>query len=59
MAPADGRHVDDPPAAQVRLSAEVATVGRQNSEVEKVALRLSIELGVSSLSRSLAHESIE
>jgi len=51
--------VDDPPAGQVRLSAEVATLGRQNNEVESIALRLSIEPGVSSLSWSLAHESIE
>jgi putative Mg2+ transporter-C (MgtC) family protein len=51
--------VDDPGTGQVRLSAEISTLGRQNSEVEMIALRLSIEPGVSSLSWSLAHESIE
>jgi putative Mg2+ transporter-C (MgtC) family protein len=51
--------VDDPPAGQVRLSAEVTTIGRQNNEVENIALRLSIEPGVTSLSWALAHESME
>jgi putative Mg2+ transporter-C (MgtC) family protein len=51
--------VDDPPAGQVRLSAEVTTMGRQNNEVENTALRLSIEPGVTSLSWALAHESME
>jgi putative Mg2+ transporter-C (MgtC) family protein len=51
--------VDDPPNCQVRLSAEVATLGRQNNEIESIALRLSIESGVSSLTWALAHESIE
>jgi putative Mg2+ transporter-C (MgtC) family protein len=51
--------VDDPPNGQVRMSAEVSTLGRQNNEVESIALRLSIEPGVTSLTWALAHESIE
>jgi len=51
--------IDDPTANQVRLSAEVTTLGRQSNEVESIALRLSIEPGVSSLTWALAHESIE
>jgi putative Mg2+ transporter-C (MgtC) family protein len=51
--------VDDPTANQVRLSADVTTLGRQSNEVESIALRLSIEPGVSSLTWALAHESME
>jgi putative Mg2+ transporter-C (MgtC) family protein len=51
--------VDDPATGQVRLSADVISLGRQNNEVENIALRLSIEPGVSSLSWALAHESME
>jgi len=51
--------VDDPTASQVRLSADVTTLGRQSNEVESIALRLSIEPGVSSLTWALAHESME
>jgi hypothetical protein len=51
--------VDDPAASQVRLSADVTTLGRQSNEVESIALRLSIEPGVSSLTWALAHESME
>ena len=51
--------VDDSGSGQVRLRAELTTIGRQNSEVERVALRLCIEPGVASLSWALASETIE
>lgn len=51
---------DFPQAERVETPVAGVLVRRswQNSEVEKIALRLSIEPGVSSLSWSLAHESL-
>jgi len=50
-----GMHsVDNPAEGQVQLSAELATEGVQNHEVERIALRLSIEPGISALSWTLA-----
>lgn len=43
-----------PSACQTRLRAEVVTPGRQNALVERIAMRLSIEPGVTSLSWSVA-----
>jgi putative Mg2+ transporter-C (MgtC) family protein len=45
--------VDDPASGQVQLSAELSTMGQQNHEVERIALRLSIEPGISELSWEL------
>jgi hypothetical protein len=51
--------VDDPATGQVSLSAELATLGPQNHEVERIALRLSIEPGISALSWMHARKSAE
>lgn len=46
--------VNDPATGQVELSAELSTMGLQNHEVERIALRLSIEPGISALTWALA-----
>ncbi|MGA8729186.1 MAG: MgtC/SapB family protein [Terracidiphilus sp.] len=51
--------VDDSAAGMIRLRAELTTPGRENSEVERVALRLCIEPGVTSLSWALVPQSME
>ena len=44
---------DDPAAGQVHLCADLTTEGVQNHDVERIALRLSIEPGISLLSWTL------
>lgn len=44
---------------QVRLRADISTRGRQNEQVEQIALRLSLEPGVSSLSWSVVPTAME
>lgn len=44
---------------RTRLRAEVATAGRQNALVERIAMRLSIEPGVTSLSWSVVPAAME
>ena len=46
-------------ADRTRLRAEVGTNGRQNEKVEEIAVRLSIEPGVTSLSWSIVPSPIE
>ena len=52
-------HSDDEAADRTRLRAEIATPGRQNELVERIAVRLSIEPGVRSLSWSIVPAGIE
>ena len=53
-------HSDDEPAGDLtRLRAELATAGRQNDDVEQIAMRLSIEPGVTSLSWSIVPAALE
>jgi putative Mg2+ transporter-C (MgtC) family protein len=50
---------DEEGSARTRLRADITTPGRQNALVEKVAVRLSIEPGVSSLSWSIVSAAME
>lgn len=50
---------DEERAGQTRLRAEVMTSGRQNALVERIAMRLSIEPGVTSLSWSVVPAAME
>ncbi len=50
---------DEPDGGSTRLRAEIATQGRQNELVERIAVRLSIEPGVTSLSWSVAPTAME
>ncbi len=50
---------DEDTSDRTRLRAEVATRGRQNEIVEQIALRLSIESGVTSLSWSVVPTAME
>jgi putative Mg2+ transporter-C (MgtC) family protein len=50
---------DQEGSARVRLRAEVAAPGRQHVVIERIAMRLSIEPGVSSLSWSIVPTSME
>ena len=50
---------DEPSGERTRLRAEVSTAGRQNDEVEQIAMRLSIEPGVTSLSWSVVPTAME
>jgi hypothetical protein len=53
-------HSDDEPGSdRKRLRAEVSTRGRQNELIEKIALRLSIEPGITSMSWSVVPTAIE
>jgi putative Mg2+ transporter-C (MgtC) family protein len=53
-------HNDDEEGSdRTRLRAEIYTHGRQNNLVEKIAVRLSIEPGVSSLSWSVVPTAME
>lgn len=55
-----GIHSEDvESASQTRLRAEVVTPGRQNAVVERIAMRLSIEPGITSLSWSVVPAAIE
>ena len=53
-------HSDNEPGSnRTRLRAEISTRGRQNELIEKVALRLSIEPGIASMSWSVVPMTIE
>lgn len=53
-------HSDDEPGSdRTRLRAEVSTRGRQNELIEKIALRLSIEPGITSLSWAVVPTEVE
>jgi putative Mg2+ transporter-C (MgtC) family protein len=53
-------HSDDEEGSdRARLRAEISTAGRQNALVEKIAVRLSIEPGVTSLSWSIVPTALE
>jgi putative Mg2+ transporter-C (MgtC) family protein len=53
-------HSDDEERSdRTRLRADISTHGRQNEVVEKIAVRLSIEPGVTSLSWSIAPSAVE
>lgn len=50
---------DEETTGRTRLRAEISTRGRQNDVVERIALRLSIEPGVTSLSWSIVPTAME
>lgn len=50
---------DDPGSDRTRLRAEISTHGRQNELIEKIASRLSIEPGITSMSWSVVPTAIE
>ena len=50
---------DEENSDRTRLRAEVATAGRQNSLIERIAMRLSIEPGITSLSWSVVPTALE
>ena len=50
---------DDDASDRTRLRAEISTAGRQNELVERIALRLSMEPGVTSLSWSVVPTEME
>ena len=53
-------HSDNEPGSdRTRLRAEISTQGRQNELIEKIALRLSIEPGIASMSWSVVPMAIE
>lgn len=53
-------HSDNEPGSdRARLRAEISTRGRQNELIEKIALRLSIEPGIASMSWSMVPMGIE
>jgi len=49
----------EPESDRTRLRAEISTRGRQNELIEKIALRLSIEPGIASMSWSVVPTAIE
>lgn len=50
---------DEAGGDRTRLRAEVATIGRRNEEVEQIVMRLSMELGITSLSWSIVPTAME
>ena len=50
---------DEENSDRTRLRAEMATAGRQNSLIERIAMRLSIEPGITSLSWSVVPTALE
>jgi len=50
---------DEEGSDRTRLRAEISTMGRKNDEVERIAMRLSLEPGVTSLSWSVVPTAME
>lgn len=50
---------DEAPGERTRLRADFTTIGRRNEEVEQIALRLSLEPGVNSLTWSIVPTAME